>query len=48
VNPDFGKDEPAKHLDASGTKEDPRAPGDHTRCCDQCCYGHQHCTESRR
>jgi len=43
VNPAFGADEPAKHLDATGTEEDPRSPGDHKDCCDQCCYGYEHC-----
>lgn len=43
VNPAFGKDEPAKHQDAEGTKDDPRSPGDHNNCCDSCCYGTESC-----
>ncbi len=45
VNPAFGADSPAVHSGAAGTKSDPRSPGDHTRCCDQCCYGFERCKQ---
>jgi len=35
----FGEDEPSKHQDASGTKDDPRAPGDRDDICDVCEWG---------
>ncbi len=35
---DFGREDPAAHLDAAGTRGDPRSPGDHARCCDVCCF----------
>ncbi len=44
---EFGADSPAEHADAAGDREDPRSPGDHKRCCDQCCYGEQRCTADR-
>lgn len=43
VNPAFGADAPAEHLDATGTEEDPRSPGDHAHCCDVCCYEKEKC-----
>lgn len=39
VETDYGKDAPAEHLDAAGTREDPRSPGDHDDVCDVCDYG---------
>jgi len=43
VDEEFGADSPAEHLDAAGTSSDPRSPGDHVDCCDQCCYGAEAC-----
>jgi hypothetical protein len=38
VDLDFGADAPAVHVDASGTGDDPRAPGDRDDICDVCAY----------
>lgn len=39
INLDFGKDAPALHTGATGTKDDPRTPGDYDNVCDVCNYG---------
>lgn len=39
INVSFGADSPSVHQDASGTKTDPRSPGDHDDICDVCDYG---------
>lgn len=44
VNPEYGSVAPAEHSGQHfGTKDDPKAPGDHTDCCDDCCYGEERC-----
>ena len=47
VNPAFAVDSPATHSGAEGTITDPRSPGDHQRCCDQCCYGDERCAAEK-
>lgn len=39
IETDYGAEAPAAHLDAEGTYDDPRSPGDHDDICDQCDYG---------
>lgn len=39
INTRFADDAPAKHVDAAGTMNDPRSPGDYDNICDQCNYG---------
>jgi hypothetical protein len=38
VQTDFRADSPAEHLDATGTADDPRSPGDRDDVCDVCGY----------
>jgi hypothetical protein len=38
IETDFGADSPAEHLDAEGTVDDPRSPGDTDELCDVCDY----------
>lgn len=38
IETEFGAVEPAEHLDAEGTEDDPRSPGDHDNICDVCDY----------
>lgn len=39
INLAFGADCPADHAGATGSKTDPRSPGDYDNICDVCCYG---------
>ena len=38
IETDFGRDTPAEHQDARGTRKDPRSPGDSDDVCDVCDY----------
>lgn len=38
VETDYGADTPVAHVDAAGTEDDPRSPGDRDDVCDVCCY----------
>jgi hypothetical protein len=44
----LGADPPGRHQDRDGTESAPRSPGDHTDCCDQCCYGEERCRDRVR
>ena len=39
IDTTFGADSPAEHQEASGNKDDPRAPGDHDNICAICEWG---------
>jgi len=47
IDPSYAYEPPAVHAGNEGTKDDPRSPGDHTRCCDQCCYGEGRCAAEK-
>lgn len=39
IETDFGHDAPAEHVDAAGTEDDPRSPGESDDICDVCEWG---------
>ncbi len=43
VDPALGAVAPVEGQGRAGTVEDPKAPGDHVACCDECCYGDGRC-----